>query len=71
MLTTINLKLMCLPRYVREKYQVCSLQTTIFFTTATTFSIVVSMSNNFLNDFFKRFLAVLCVVIKGLKNNKV
>ena len=53
-------------RYVPSKLQ-------LFLTTATTFSTLVytCMSNNFLDDFFKRNLAVLCEVIEGLKNNKI
>ena len=51
-------------RYVPFKLQ-------LFFTTATTFSLVEYMSNNILNDFFKGILAVLYEVIEGLKNNKV
>ena len=42
-----------------------------FFSTATTFSTVFYMSNNFLTDFFRKILAVLCVVWKGLHTLRV
>ena len=60
------------PRTLQLKLQtnsLSSIHTATFFTTATIFSTVLYMDNDFHNNFFGKIFVKIVVVCKGLKND--